>query len=61
MAGELDNTVPEYFSRKGYEELKELYSANGVAEKIKYKSYSAEHCENEEMIRDMIIWFKKVL
>ena len=31
MAGELDNTVPEYFSRKGYEELKELYSANGVA------------------------------
>ena len=35
--------------------------ANFVAEKIKYKSYSAEHCENEEMIRDMIIWFKKVL
>ena len=61
MAGELDNTVPDYFSRKGYKELKEVYSANGVAEKIKYKSYSAEHCENEEMIRDMIIWFKKVL
>ena len=61
MAGELDNIVPEEFSKKGYEELKELYSINGVAQNIKYKSYPAQHCENEEMIRDMIKWFKKVL
>ncbi len=61
MAGELDNTVPEYFSRKGYEELKEVYEKSRCSDMIKYKSYYATHSENEEMIKDMIEWFKKVL
>ncbi len=61
MAGELDNTVPEEFSKKGYKELKEVYEKNGCHEMIKYKSYPATHCENEEMIKDMIEWFKEIL
>jgi uncharacterized protein len=61
IAGELDNTVPEEFSKKGYKELKEVYEKNGCHKMIKYKSYPAAHCENEEMIKDMIEWFKEVL
>lgn len=61
MAGKFDNTVPEYFSRKGYNELKEVYEKSRCSDMIKYKSYYATHCENEEMINDMIEWFKEIL
>lgn len=61
MTGEYDETVPEKFGRMGYEELKTMFDEKKIGGNIKYSSYQAGHCDNEEMIKDMIEWFKETL